>query len=461
MHLEDYLRQNATRNGEKIALICKGKTLTYRELLAAVEAKSKEISSKQRPIPFRASQDIDTIVTYLAIHQSGNIALPLAKDTPERLYAEIEKELEVCNFTSEIADILYTTGTTGHPKGVLISHRAIIADAENLIEAQHYTSDLTFIISGPLNHIGSLSKIFPVIVVGATLYITEGMKDVNAFYEALEHPCPKIATFLVPASIRILLKLSAERLQEYGDKIDFIETGAAPISLDDMRELCRLLPHTRLYNTYASTESGIIATYNFNIEGCVEGCVGKAMKHSSVEINSDGLIVCRGATLMSGYVTDSSVDSIAKRTLASSDNSSSDGSEKALITNDLGHIDEKGLLHLHGRNDDIINIGGYKIDPTEIENATLEIPGISDCICIAAPHPISGTALKLLIVKETGAQTDARSIVANLKQKLEPHKIPLLIDFVPSIARTFNGKLDRKSYFSFAKSSPNPSNVLP
>ena len=108
---------------------------------------------------------------------------------------------------------------------------------------------------------------------GGTLCITSGMKNVEEFFTALDYTptfpregtgegFPRFATFMVPASIRILLQLSRDRLAAYASKIDFLETGAAPVMQSDMEELCRLLPNTRLYNTYASTETGIITTYN-------------------------------------------------------------------------------------------------------------------------------------------------------------------------------------------------------
>ena len=134
------------------------------------------------------------------------MAAPLERDTPEPLFQEISGSLVGSTLPADSADILYTTGTTGRSKGVIISHRTIIADAENLIAGQGFSRDLLFIINGPLNHIGSLSKIFPVVLLGATLYILDGMRDLNAFFQALDYPAPKIATFFVPATIRMLLQ---------------------------------------------------------------------------------------------------------------------------------------------------------------------------------------------------------------------------------------------------------------
>ena len=121
----------------------------------------------------------------------------------------------------------------------MISHETIIADAENLIDGQGFSENLTFVVNGPLNHIGSLSKVYPVMMLGATLIIVDGMKDINIFINAMNLGNSKTATFLVPASIRMLLHFAPDKLAALKDKIDFIETGAAPIARSDMMKLCK------------------------------------------------------------------------------------------------------------------------------------------------------------------------------------------------------------------------------
>ena len=424
MTLEDYLRQDAERYADKVAVVCNGRQMTYRELYAAVCERAATLP-KGEVIAFRNSQDIDFLITYFAIHLAGSIAAPLEKDTPEARFQQIAKDLRADNG----ADILYTTGTTGRSKGVIISHRAIIADAENLIEGQGFSHDLVFIINGPLNHIGSLSKIWPVILTGATLYILEGMKDLNAFFQALDYPAAKIATFFVPATIRMLLQFSGDRLAAYARKLDFIESGAAPLPRADMLRLCQLLPHTRLYNTYASTETGIIATYNYNDGRCLEGCLGRPMSHSRITIADDGLITCQGDTLMSGYADDSASEA-----------------PTTILTSDVGYLDDEGMLHLVGRQNDTINVGGYKVAPTEVEAAAMSLPQVEDCICIAVSHPILGSALKLLVVISEGANLDKRDMARSLNTLLETYKVPQLYEQVEAVRRTYNGKIDRKYY---------------
>ena len=430
MSLEDYLYQNAQRYPSKVAVVCGDQSLTYAQLWQEVERRSHDFRPHE-VVCFRSSQDIDFLVTYMAVHLAGGVAAPLEHGMPDALFEEVCGRLREAS--DGIADVLYTTGTTGQSKGVMVSHRALIADAENLIAGQGFSHDLVFVINGPLNHIGSLSKIWPCIILGANIVIIEGMKDLNAFFRTLDYPAKKMATFFVPATIRMILQFAPDRLASYADKLDFIESGAAPLPQADMLRLCELLPKTRLYNTYASTETGIIATYNYNDGRCMANCLGRPMPHSRVLITPEGLIACQGDTLMSGYVGDPELTATILR-------------DDTVFTSDIGTLDEEGMLHLSGRASDVINVGGFKVSPIEVEEVAMSNPMVSDCICISAAHLVTGRALKLLVVTPPGQTLDKRSLARYLADRLEPYKVPMLYEQVDTIARTYNGKLDRKHY---------------
>ena len=447
MNLEDYLHQNARCYPDKVAVVCGDTTLTYAQLWQEVARRAQDFHPHE-VVCFRSSQDIDFLVTYMAVHLAGGVAAPLEHGMPDTLFERISSAVAhsfTLHSSLPIADILYTTGTTGQSKGVMVSHRALIADAENLIAGQGFSHDLVFIINGPLNHIGSLSKIWPCIILGATILIIEGMKDLNAFFRALDTPPSsfllppssklKFATFFVPATIRMILQFAPDRLASYAHKLDFIESGAAPLPQTDMQRLCELLPHTRLYNTYASTETGIIATYNYNDGRCMANCLGRPMPHSKILITLDGLIACQGDTLMSGYVGDPELTATVLR-------------DDTVFTSDVGILDEEGMLHLSGRASDVINVGGFKVSPIEVEEAAMASPMVSDCICISASHPVTGRALKLLVVTPPGQKLDKRTLARYLADRLEPYKVPMLYEQVDTIARTYNGKLDRKFYLT-------------
>ena len=432
-----HIKDNALRYPHKTAIVSGDEKCSWEELYQQVEMRAKELKAASykngQVVCMRAMPTIDYLVDYFAFHLVGCVVAPLERDMPDEKFYQTRQWLEPQQVGKGASDILYTTGTTGQSKGVIISHQAILADAENLIESQGFSHETVFVINGPLNHIGSLSKIYPIILQGGTIIIVDGLKNLDVFFNAFDYPSDKMATFLVPASIRILIQLGAAWLTKIAHKIDFIETGAAAIAQADMQKLCQLLPHTRLYNTYASTETGIVCTHNFNSSLCEAGCLGKPMKHAEVFITDEGKIACRGKQIMTGYVGD------PKRTAQILRN-------HTIYTADIGTIDEEGRLHLKGREDDVINVGGFKVSPLEVENATLSLPMVKDCICTSMPHPITGQALKLLIVTENNQILDKKAIATHLLTKLEPYKVPQFYEQTDKIKRTFNGKADRKHY---------------
>lgn len=340
---------------------------------------------------------------------------------------------------------LTTTGTTGHHKTVVIPQRAVIANTLNLLHAHPYEEHTAFVICGELTHLGNWSKIFPTLVSGGTIILVDSIKDINAFYAALDYPSThildahhpeqeaRLATFLVPANLRLLMQYSSDALAARSHSISFIETGAAPISRDDMQRLCSLLPDTRLFNTYASTETGILCTYDFNDHVTKSQCVGRPMPHAQVHITPEGRIAACGDTLMAGYLDE---PDLTNTVLA-------DG---MLTTTDTGYFDDEGMLHIQGRSDDVINVGGYKVNPIEVEQAAMTHPDIADCICTISQHPVLGPILKLILQMKPDTTLDKRQLAHHLLTHLERYKVPQLYEQVPSIKRTFNGKLDRKYY---------------
>ena len=430
MPLEGHIEQYANLTPDKAAIICEGRTLSYSLLWQSIQEKASRLKAEGlregEPYVFVTTQNEHFVVTYCAVHLCGAIAVPLEASMPQERQQQIRDEVNGKSSNCKCSDILYTTGTTGQAKGVILSAEAWNANAENLTDRLGFSQEQLFIICGPLNHLGSLSKIYPTLMNGATLYIMEGLKDLDAFFSVFELPYQKFATFLVPSSIRMLLQVASKNL-------DFIETGAAPISQADMERLRQVLPSSRLFNTYASTETGIVCSYEFSKYGCEPGLLGKPMKHSSVRINEDGRVVCSGATIMSGYW---GAPELTAQVLINNE----------IYTSDIGTINSQGMLRLQGRQGDVINVGGYKVNPTEVEDAVSGFEPIADCICIPAQHILLGTVPKLLYVPKPGQEVKPKDIADFLRGHIENYKIPLLYEAVENIKRTYNGKLDRKAY---------------
>ena len=414
----DYVAKVVERYPDDPAVICHGEQLSYAQLWEAVGKEAlrlhdiEYIHEGQYYIQ-TCTQDIAYVVRFLALHLIG-----------------------------ARCDILYTTGSTGKPKAVLLSDAGMIANGENLINAMGFHHGLTFVICGPLDHFGPWSKMLPVFMTGGTLHILDGLKDLDALFDALRPSTfanveAKSATFLVPSAIRMLLQFSRERLAKLADCIEFIETGAAPMATSDMQQLREVLPNTRLYNTYASTETGLVCTYPYHLtQSILQGCVGPTMKYSEVSIGPDGEICVSGPILMAGYLNEDAEGNLHLEPVG-----------KSFQTSDLGYLDEEGRLFLTGRSSEFINIGGLKLSPVEVEDAAMGFAGILDCLCIPVSHPVMGQIPKLLIVLQEGVTLNKKEIARYLKEKLtETWKVPINYEVVEEIRKMPNGKKNRKSY---------------
>lgn len=386
-NLQDYIRQHALRTPGKIAFVMGEQRVSYKQLAQALSAdRGNEQGNALQGVP-------------------GTLSAA-------RLFGDIT---------------LSTTGTTGKSKQVAYTPQMVLANAENLVDAHGYTPDTTFVICGPLSHLGSLSKVWPVMLVGGTVVLLDGLKDMNAFFRAMHTAPHGMATFLVPTAIHQLMQWGSDKLAALSSAIDFIETGAAPMPHDDMLRLCQLLPHSRLFNTYASTETGVVCTYNYNDGQCLAGCVGRPTLHAQVKITDDGHIACRGPMTMSGYLDD---EAATARTMK-------DG---WVVTADLGTLDDEGRLHFKAREGDMMNIGGFKIDPLKVEEAARQISGVDDCVCVVADSPLFGRCLKLQYVSTSGQPLPKPLLARSLAARLEPYEVPRLYEQVEHLPMTFNGK---------------------
>ncbi|MBP5716779.1 MAG: AMP-binding protein, partial [Bacteroidales bacterium] len=191
MRIIDCLERHATASPDKLfATQSDGTSVTYGAFMADVRRRAGVLSDEHRPHTarvLRTSQTISYLADYFACHLADVVAVPVEHDLPAEKLAEIERMVADVTFPDEAADVLFTTGTTGAPKGVVLSHKALMADAENLAQTLGFHANLTFIIHGPLNHFGSHSKVLPVVLTGGSLYVMEGMKRLDDFYCAIDH----------------------------------------------------------------------------------------------------------------------------------------------------------------------------------------------------------------------------------------------------------------------------------
>ena len=479
--IESYLKKFSETQPNKTAVIVKNVEYSYKELYSLALSYAKHLKEagvkKGDVVVLKAKQAIDYVVCYFAIHLANGVVSSLEKSCPAPTVVGIAKQLgarviiddeiidsdfivlkysEVMECAhkkekfepdfpqpNDSSDILFTTGTTGKSKGVELSHRNLVATAENLIYGCQYNKDIVLISPGPLNHANAIRKLFTTIVNGSTIIILDGLSNIDDFYAALDYKCDKIACCLVPAFIRIIFQHSETYIGKYKDKIDFIESASSPLPETDKDRLCTVLPNTRLYNNYGSSESASSCIYDYHKYRGLKNCIGKPMPNAEIIIvdkdkkpivsssSNLGYISCKGDVNMKGYKNEKELtDSIMQ-----------DG---IIYSQDLGYIDENGFVYIIGRDSDVINVGGLKIAPAEVESIVLGMEGIKDCIVIEDSNELIGKTTKLLYVADD--DVPASKFVKFLRKSLETYKIPTVFERVEKVQRLYNGKLDRKFY---------------
>ncbi len=469
---------------DKVAVITHDQEICYCELVGMVKGYCLFLRSigvkKGDKIVVKASQTIDYVVAYFAIHLSGAIVVSVEHNSPEAMLYDIADKMnakviisknlsysdmimenhsildcarknyyDICDIVfpdmTSIADIIFTTGTTGRSKGVMLTHKALVATAENLVCGCNYTSNTIIIVPGPLNHSNAIRKLQVSMYCGGGIYLLNGMLGVERFFQALKYPKGKKACCLPPAMVRKILQMTGDRIGDFSDVIDFIESASSPLPEVDKEKLCSLLPHTRLYNNYGSTESASVCMFDYNQFKGMKNCIGKALPNSKIFIvdenrniiNSSyervGLIACEGAVNMLGYYND---EEATKEVMDAG----------IVYSKDIGYMDEEGFVYILGRKDDVINVGGFKVSPVEVENIALKFKGVEECVCLGADHDTYGKVIRLLYVEDECDKVDVKQLNRFMLASVASYMVPQIYERVSEIKKTYNGKIDRKAY---------------
>ncbi|MBO4416155.1 MAG: acyl--CoA ligase [Lachnospiraceae bacterium] len=339
-------------------------------------------------------------------------------------------------------DIMFTTGTTGKSKGVMESHRAVVAVSENVQYGADIPKDNIYLVPAPINHASALRKLYVSILTGTTVVLLDGFTDIKKFFAYIEK-YHVTSILMPPAAVHMILLLAAKELGKYSDQLHHIHTGSAAFPETDKEKLCEILPHTRLYFAYGSSEAGCVSMYDYSANRGLISCVGKPNRNANIFIvdenhnpiksskTEQGLIAISGGMVMQGYYNEPELTAGVLK----------DG---IVYTNDIGYIDEEGYVYMLGRQGDVINLGGLKIAPAEVENVVLRFPGVNECACFAVEDRMGRTIPKLNVIMKKGCELDTAALKQYMQAHLEAFKVPKQIEIVEELPKTSNGKLDRK-----------------
>lgn len=467
--------QHAQTFPEKKALIAIDRTLDYSTLWRMVAAMAKLLKDKglekgQRVI-LEADHTAEFLVMCYGIHLAGGVHVPVEYEAPaervEAIAAEIDPSMiltgkhpleafsvslddlleipvEEPEFPTEdmLQEILFTTGTTGKSKGVMITHYGQMNMCQSQNAVLDYSIDNVWLIPTPMNHAAGLRKTHMSMVRGSTTLLMRGFTNLKLFFQNIrEHHVTSI--YLPPAGVHYVLMLASKELAKHDEQLDFLYSSSSALPGGDKEKLISLLPSVRKFDAYGGSEVGAVCYIDYNAVRDNTKCVGKANPGVDIYIvdenynrvenataDNPGIIAIRSNTVTAGYWNEPELTA----------NTIHDG---VIYMTDLGYI-ENGYLYLVGRRDDVINVGGLKIAPTEVEDVALRHPMVNECVCIPYEDKVYGRVVKMLVRVNDGYTLDAAALASYLEEKLEAYKVPKYIVETDEIPRTFNGKIDRK-----------------
>ena len=468
--------KHAVDTPDKVALVEGDLHVTYAQLVSRIQAaavylQSLELQPGDR-ILLSAQKELEFVYLYFAAHLLGVVNVVVDASSPrERLdyimgiakpvvafggkldngqcrgisFGEIpfdacaDAEINVSELhATDVADVMFTTGTTGAPKGVCLSHANIAGSASNTNGFIGTCADDVEALALPLSHSFGLGRLRCALSVGATLVLVGNFANLKSFFTILE--TQRVTGFgMVPAVWQYIKRLSGRRIAKFADQLRYIEIGSAALPLEDKRLLIELFPKTRLCMHYGLTEASRAMFTEFHTAVDLDS-VGRPAS-SLVEVSvlddegqpvadgKDGEICVRGNMVCSTY-------------FLPQDNDDAFWGDW-FRTGDWGHRDSNGLFYLTGRKKELINVGGEKVSPVAIEEAILSL-GVKDCACVAVADPkgVLGEVPKAYLVKGDNTP-DLDDIRNRLSTLLPPHEIPAQWEWVDSIPRTSSGKIQR------------------
>ena len=346
----------------------------------------------------------------------------------------------------QLAVLMPTSGSTGVPRLVIVSHANLISNTEAIIRSQHLGTDEKAMLIMPVSYCFGASVLHTHLYQGGGVVFDSRFMFPDKVLQAIDkYGCTTFAG--VPTVYNILLRRSNIRTMAMSSLRRFLQAGGAlaPESIEDLRSI---VPNAKLFVMYGQTE----ATARISClpsERLKEklGSAGLPLDNVKVRImNEDGEelkgqdtgeIQISGPSICSGYLDEPEA----------TQNKFSQG---WLKTGDLGYRDEDGYLWIKGRNTDFLKIRGYRVGLAEVEARVGAVSGIGECAATAVQHPEAGEALALFLVRADGETSSSDSLVARVRQALPSQWTCDSIKIVAELPRTANGKIARSQLQTLA-----------
>mgnify|MGYP001354513369 CR=1 FL=1 len=465
---------HAIENPNKCAIIYKDQSYSYKNLALDIQSTSqvliKKGVKKNNKIILRASNTYQFICVYFSIHMLGGVVILIPSEKDESFEKMVtsatspQLNIENADFffqkhnseqhvlknyfkidANKTADIIYSSGTTGQPKGAAITHHKQCLATQHIIEHVKNDNHDTELILMPLSHSFGLGRLRSVLYSGGSLIIGPAVFNLKEIFSYMKKYNVN-GLGLVPSAWNILRKLSKDSFIKFADQIKYIEFGSAYLSITEKKYIKKTFLNANVVMHYGLTEVSRATFINFKSDD-IEA-VGKIDKNVGVIIlDKDGKVVENNEIgeilLKSSWMIDEYYDNYLLNT-----NAFHDGYIK---TGDLGKV-SNGYLYLTGRLKEIINIGGRKVSPNYIESKLNSISIVDESVCFGIPHKEMGECVVAFLVIKDILNIKNKDIIKEVNSsaiKIMPaYMVPEKIILIDEIPKTVSGKIKRHKLVS-------------
>ena len=484
-NLSELVRAAAERSPDKAAFVSGTTSTTWREVDAHVDAAAAALTGLGlQPgdrVALSLANTLDFPVAYFGVLRAGLVAVPLnpgytaqelrwtlsdsgaraivvsgaghdlvqplADELPsldhvlvaggswaELLAAAAGRSATTAGAGEDLAVLLYTSGTSGRPKGAMLPHRALVANLEQAarIEPPVTTADDVVLLVLPLFHVYGLNAALGSVARhGATGLLVERFDPVETLAELRRAG----VTNVVGAPPMYVAWSMLPDVREAFASVRLALSGAAPLPAPVLRRVLDVTGH-HVYEGYGLTEAAPVVTSTLMSETAKPGSIGRPVPGvevrlldeagAPVEEGDPGELSVRGDNLFLGYWPDAS-----------------DGpdDEGWFATGDVAIVDEDGDLHLVDRRQDLVLVSGFNVYPREVEDVLLTHPEVAEAAVLGIPHPYTGEAVKALVVRTPGSRLTADDLITHAASSLARFKCPTAVEFVPELPRGATGKV--------------------
>ncbi len=487
------LSQSARKYPHKKALVFKNKSYTYAQLSTRVDVAAKFFSDHAQPgerIALLLDNCDDWLIIYFGILKAGCVCQPIGlRTSDERIkyqlsFAETKylitspKFMQKCESiglpeilrifsVSEVlkrkrvphtettidpeskCTLMYTSGTTAHPKAILLSHKTVYQATKNIVEYLKLRTDDIFYLILPLTHSFGLGNVHSTFFVGGTVVISS---QVLNYKIVLKELVKYKTTFLaaVPTTIKLMIDNYFKLFLAADKYLRLLCTNTGPMPTATTTKIISKTKNIAFFTYYGLTEASRSTFIHFNLYPDKLTSVGKPTPNVEIKLLNErsrwimtpevtGEVCIKGGHVIDGYW---------KNPKANRKNFI-----KGFIrTGDIGYFDQDGFLFVVGRTDDMVNAGGEKFSLQEVDNVIAQLPFVQDVICISVPDTVLEyvTHAYVVINKEYKPSLSPKEIrhriLLECKKQLDTFKVPRKVFFSDTVFKTDSGKTQRRLF---------------